>query len=743
MRRWVPLTTRVVSLAALFLSLSCAAFGSNVPPDSGCDTAEDCFRAARLRSDLSLGQGDPVQAEVARLKIVQERYPGSLWAKRAGFRVGVLLAGRDPAEAVPFLLAAQKDFPVLDDYIRLWLGKSLLQEGRAGAAAASFESIPKTVPDTLLGIRAALGAGEAWAKAGDCGRAIPLLTQAITSHPDGSAVPTAWLTLAGCQVREHLLTQARETWRELWIRYPQFPESKEAWARLREGGGGEGWQPSPEDLYQRATILASLSHNEEAVEEFQRFLASTTDHPLRGMARLKLGTALAQLKRYPLAQTIFQGLVNERGLESGESYVWLVRIYIRQEDQEQVLEADKSLARLPLSGPQRAALLIHLGSWWEDRGDLDQAIARYQQAVEDGGLFDQHVEALWRVGWLHYRAGRFHEAVRVFHQALKNEGAEDMAPQFLYWIARSLDRQQDSDAKAAYLTLCQNYPYTYYCQLAQARLEAARAVLPSAKGQNDGVPPVPGALTEIERDLHYRRAKELKAIGLEEEAARELTVLGDRYARDQHSLAQLLMGLRDAGAYHHALRLARLYFRDSLERGGEPVPPALWSAAYPTGYLPTIRAYSDTLTDPYLAAAIIREESHYDAQAVSFAGAVGLMQLMPATAQSVARRLGLPEVMREDLFDREENIRFGVEYLGQMLQTFSGNVVHAVAAYNAGPVTVSTWIQKFGDKETDEFVELIPYQETRQYVKRVLRSYREYHRLKGDECAARFLDKVC
>jgi soluble lytic murein transglycosylase len=235
----------------------------------------------------------------------------------------------------------------------------------------------------------------------------------------------------------------------------------------------------------------------------------------------------------------------------------------------------------------------------------------------------------------------------------------------------------------------------------------------------------------------------LRTLGLDQDAGRELSTLTDRYARDRAALIELTTRLSEAGAYHQALRLARLHFRDSLERGGEPAHQALWSVAYPTAYLPTIRAHAGPRVDPYLAAAIIREESQYDARAVSRVGAVGLMQMMPATAQAVAQRSGGGNVVRDELFDQETNIRYGVRYLEQLLEQFSGNLVHAVAAYNAGPIAVSGWIQKYRDKELDEFVELIPYQETRQYVRRVLRSYREYHRLGGGACAVRSLDKVC
>lgn len=107
------------------------------------------------------------------------------------------------------------------------------------------------------------------------------------------------------------------------------------------------------------------------------------------------------------------------------------------------------------------------------------------------------------------------------------------------------------------------------------------------------------------------------------------------------------------------------------------------------------------------------------------------MQVMPATANAVAQQHRLPPVSREDLFDQEVNIRIGVRYVEQLLSQFSGNLVQTIAAYNAGPMVVRSWADTYDGRSEDEFVELIHYRETRQYVKRVLRSYKEYLRLDG------------
>ncbi|MFN3681823.1 MAG: lytic transglycosylase domain-containing protein, partial [Nitrospira sp.] len=235
-----------------------------------------------------------------------------------------------------------------------------------------------------------------------------------------------------------------------------------------------------------------------------------------------------------------------------------------------------------------------------------------------------------------------------------------------------------------------------------------------------------------EQDSAYRRAAELHLLGLEQEAARELTHLAEVYAtkNDAQAVASVAVLLHKVGAYHDALRLVRAKFRDQLERsGGSLVNEALWEVAYPVGLIPMITRHNGGGVDPFLVAAIIREESQYDRQAVSQVGAIGLMQIMPATAKEVAQRYGFPAVTRDDLFDEETNVRIGIRYLEHLLARFYGNLVHAIAAYNAGPLVVQSWVVAFQGRSEDEFVELIPFQETRHYVKRVLRSYQEYRRL--------------
>jgi soluble lytic murein transglycosylase len=704
-----------------------------------CESAEACFHAALITSDFTASPQDQFQRKLERLRTVQEQHPGSLWGKRAGLLTGILLIERDPAEAFRFFKVAQRDWPLLDDYIRLWMGDALLKTGDASLAATMFESIPEVMPDTVLVARALFRSGEAWSRAGQCRKAIDSLSRTAALGAQELFAPTALLSLAECQLRENKLGDAALTLKQIWVRYPNSPEAREAEAWLAAKKHVDGWLPTADDWYARAVSFATLALHAEAVDAFQKFLTMAPHEVRRTEVKLKMGLSLVRLKRYDHAREVFQSLASGRSKEAAEAVVWLARVYLRQGAGDQLLALSRSVNTLALSVEQAATVRLLSGIWLEDQERYEDALVQYRQVAD--GKSTQRAEALWRVGWLYYRNGRFHDALVTFQDGLAGKEEPHITPQVLYWAARTHERLQDGGAAELYTQLCRQYTFTYYCQLAPSegkpKTVSVSEDLPLSAGFNLAGNP------NLARDRRYLKAFELKLLGMDQDAAKELAALIERYARDQTALIALSALLSEAGAHHQALRLARLYFKDPLERGGADMPSSMWSAAYPMAYLSTIRTHAGSAVDPFLAAAIIREESHYDARALSRVGAIGLMQVMPTTAQAVAKKLGVPQVTRDDLFDQEINIRFGVRYLEQLLQQYAGNVMYAVAAYNAGPPAVSSWATKFGSKDPDEFVELIPYHETRQYVKRVLRSYREYFRLAGVACTAHSLDKAC
>lgn len=704
-----------------------------------CESAEACFLAAGNQSDSGIHAREQLAPRLQSLSSLQERYPGSIWAKRAGLLIGILLSERDPSEAQRYFNTAQRDWPLLDDYIRFWIGEALLKRGEPGSAAAQFESVPDAAPDTLLTARALFKAGEAWARVGQCQKAIDPLTRAAALGPLEPVAPWALLTLADCQFRENRAGGGVATLKQIWTRYPHSPESREAAARLAKHK--DGWSPTPDEIHSRALSFSTLALHAEAVDEFQKFLLAAPHDRRVDDVRLKVGVAFVRLKRYDVARDVFLSQASGTSKEAGEAAVWLGRVYLRQGAGERLMGLPHALPTVSLTSDQKATIRLLRGMWLEDQDQFEQALHEYRQMANAEVAPSQRSEALWRVAWVQYRSGQWLAALDAFQEALAGKEDPQVTPQVLYWMARTHEQVQDTRAAERYLELCRRFAFTYYCQLARSGgkvspLDPAPPSVVSMPLLIDGKP-------DVARDRRYLKAVELKLLGMDQEAARELSTLMEQYAHDRASLLSLSTLLSDAGAYHQALRLARVHFRETLERGGDDVPPGIWRAAYPTAYLSVIRKHAGARVHPSLAAAIIREESQYDSRALSRVGAIGLMQVMPATAQAVARKFGIPSVNREELFEQEVNIRFGVLYLDQLLRQFEGNALYAIAAYNAGPPAVLAWMAKYGNKPPDEFVELIPYQETRQYVKRVLRSYREYVRLAGSDCSGRSLDKVC
>jgi len=742
-----------MTLAALIAgeAATCNAAAAAQVADAGqqqvelCASAEDCFTAAawpKERLGNVLTRDQVVALKLERLRRVMEEFPASLWAKRAGLLTGVILIERNPAVALPYLRAGQRDFPVLDDYTRFWMGEALLQLGEAKEAAAMFESVLPAVPDSNLANQVTLRAAEAWYQASSCPESIAWLGKAVSLNDNEPQIPQAWLRMASCYLRDGQLAEGRETLKKLWVKFPHSKEAKEAESLLASNIGGEFWAPQPEEHFTRAQAFLGQALHSEAIEELKKFLATAPSSSQRGEAKLKLGVAQVRLKLYEQARETFHALAGEPLAQSDEATVWLGRVYLRQGLGTPLLELSRTLPRRSLSLEQKGQIHLFAGIWLEDQAQFDEAREQYRQVAKSGEPASQRAEAQWREGWVLYRTARYHEAIAVWQHIVDQRGS-DVEPQALYWIARSHGHLGSAKSRELFLLLCQRYPYTYYCQLAQEQTEIPAAAQSEQEGSAVGAPAgettADGAQdhaqdakrTEIEQQPAYRRAVELRSLGLEQDAARELTALTDRFSRVPDALATLSIMLNEVGAYHHALRLVRAQFRDRLERTGGAVAVDLWRVAYPTGLIPTIKVQSADGVDPLFVAAIIREESQYDRRAVSRVGAIGLMQVMPTTANAVAQRHHLPTVEREDLFDQETNIRIGARYIEQLLQEFSGNLVQTIAAYNAGPTAVENWVAANRGRSEDEFVELIQYQETRQYVKRVLRSYKEYRRLAG------------
>lgn len=224
-------------------------------------------------------------------------------------------------------------------------------------------------------------------------------------------------------------------------------------------------------------------------------------------------------------------------------------------------------------------------------------------------------------------------------------------------------------------------------------------------------------------DASLARVMLLRRINLVEEAAAELEGAVQGAGGDPVRLYGMAGVYMEAERYHMALRIMRRHFQNVAATGDPALPRAFWEMFYPYAWRDEMRdAAQRRGIDPYLVAAVVREESSYYPKATSRAGARGLMQLMPGTARQMS--------LGADLEDPVLNIELGTRFLAELMRQFNDPRL-AVAAYNAGPNRVRQWMSTRRTDDIEAFVEQIPFDETRLYVKKVVLSWEEYRRIYG------------
>jgi soluble lytic murein transglycosylase len=367
-------------------------------------------------------------------------------------------------------------------------------------------------------------------------------------------------------------------------------------------------------------------------------------------------------------------------------------------------------------GRPAARALFLAGLLWEGEGEAERGQALFEEVVVSAAETSYAAAALWRFGWADFRAGRYEAAKSNFERLLVRDGGGIQALRVRYWLARARERSGDPAAAADFAAIASEFPFSYYGWRAGLRAGAGSAAT-SAQAVAPGVAAFGPA--------DVSRPRILLEAGMPAEARRELDRLYPRAEGlgDRLALSSLYA---DSGDFHSSQRVIVGAYDERLARGPVPGQLDLWWQAWPAPFAAGIRrATGDgALIEPGLVYALMREESGYRPGVVSVAGARGLLQIMPETGERLAREVALGDFDADDLFDPDVNLRLGSHYLRNLLERFGGRTSAAVASYNAGPVAVSSWLDP--QIEDDEWVEAIPYEQTRGYVKRVLRSLYAY-----------------
>lgn len=238
----------------------------------------------------------------------------------------------------------------------------------------------------------------------------------------------------------------------------------------------------------------------------------------------------------------------------------------------------------------------------------------------------------------------------------------------------------------------------------------------------------PGASEAIR--LGLARAALLQRAALPELAERELAPLAGSHPRDAALALRYATLATGLGNHMAAVRVASRAFPTCLAKGTRDELAPLRDIFYPRRFADLISQHlAGSGVDPNLLCGLIRQESFFEQDAVSPAGAVGLMQVMPNTAKTLAAQMGDPAFNPATLRDPSVNIRYGVRFFLERYAEYNGNLAYTLASYNAGRVKLKVWMDNLGGLDKELFVEFIPYTETREYVKRILANQEMYGKL--------------
>jgi soluble lytic murein transglycosylase len=587
---------------------------------------------------------------------------------------------------------------------------------RTGDTTAVRRHLAATEPDLARdwGWRSRV---EAALAAGDSGTAARIAEAAAAALQDTARRVQAWSRAGVIHAGARRNAEAAAAFRRAIDESVASPASVEA-ARLL------GTLPNitPDDQLRIGRVYLRHRNFERATAGFDAYLASgRADAAERARIQLDIGRTLFDARDYAAAERRLRLAVNAGGARqtTADAALLLGRALYRQGRTADARTAFVRATRDYAGTTAAARAHFIIADIDHDAGRIDSAKTHYRAVIQANGP-DAPLSAS-RLGTFALLENRPREAAAVFRQAY-GAASGNARQQPGYWWAHSLDKAGARDSARLVLDEVRRIdPFSFYGLRAGEKLGVG--VWEFAQSQPAAVP------AAVRRDVVSRldALDVLRGAQLDESATFEAARLVERFAAIEGALYAL------GDAYHareqtfSGIRIGR----ELLRREGA-WNRSLLELVYPFPYRDAvIREARANNIDPYLMAGLIRQESMFNTRARSPAGALGLMQVMPRTGTTVARSLGIANFRQARLTEPALNLRIGARYLADQLRSHNGRMIDAIAAYNAGPTRLSQWkrFPEYADAEL--FIERIPFQETRDYVKIVQANARIYRELYG------------
>ncbi|MEZ2345736.1 transglycosylase SLT domain-containing protein [Terriglobus sp. RCC_193] len=597
----------------------------------------------------------------------------------------------------------------------------------------------------------------------DASTAITLLTNFAQKYPASIFVPSTPVTLANAyllnndansalrtlailmgqsksQSADYLITEAKahqmagdvaaavSIYRQIFVRLPFSPEAQQSRVALQSLNAG----PTAGERKLHADALFNAKRYGEAGAEYD---AIKNDASLSQADRdaLDIYGAVCDLKLKHLSRRDAEKLP-DTGDDSAALKLYILAEISRNEGDTaghtSILQQMEQ--RFPKSRWLEEALYSG-GNMYLIKRDSTQAIAHYGKLFEMFPNSTYAPSVHWRSAWLNYRLRNYSEAARLMEEQIMRFPLGPEVPTALYWRGRLYrDVEKNSGQAANYFSVLSNtYRNYYYANLARQQLQQMGTQTQAAPADALGyvkTPPAPTLVAALpENDPHLIKARLLANAALNEYIGPEIQASGT--ASQWGALAEAEI-YSSYGENVRALQAVKRSGSGLYTLPVSEVPSAYWTLLFPRPYWGDLTTNAEAQgLDPYLVASLIRQESEFNPGAISRANAMGLMQLLPGVGKQEAKRAGMKKFTAPMLLNPSINLKLGTMNLREVLGRWNNTPEYALAAYNAGDVPVRNWVGEGNYKDLPEFVESIPYTETREYVQSILRNREMYRQL--------------
>ncbi|HKM48853.1 MAG TPA: transglycosylase SLT domain-containing protein [Terriglobales bacterium] len=642
----------------------------------------------------------------------------------------------------------------LGDYVAYYLGDAYLKTAHSAEALSTLADFSKNFPDSLLIRDAHLVYASALLAEGRAQESAALLEK--ERAPVRSDVE---LAIGRAYEEAGDKEKASAALRNVYYNLPNSSEADAAPAELRK----LGISGSVAERRTRADLLFKAKHYSDAAHDYHDLVGevSAADRP---QVQLALAEALEKSGSSHEARQVLTAMGVQTGDAEAERLYLLSETARSTSDEDAVQRTLNDLRQFGPASPWLEQALLSAGNMYLLKRDYDRAIDYFRELQQRFPNGAHASSAHWKAAWLTFRQGRTDEARQEFEQqiALYPDSAE--IPAALYWRARLAEEEGNpAMARAFYLKLSDRFRNYYYAEFGRQRLlglpSAGEAPQKESSPQESSPPESPATEASLKVDLtHYalldhipplpttekitvtdppddnlrvERARLLSNGGLADMAVRELQAAASQEG-GTWAPPEMAHVYQDIGRYDRGIEIMKHITPNYFAVDIPNLPRPYWEALFPKAYWTDLRKYSvSNGLDPYLVASLIRQESEFNTLALSRASAVGLMQLLPKTGKTVAKQVKLKGYSAPQLFTPAVNLQLGTRYFKDMVDKYGGQFEYALAAYNAGTDRVGEWLGQGHYRDPQEFVESIPFTETREYVQAILRNANVYRKLYG------------